>query len=167
MRKLVYLDLDGVLFDLHAALVEFTGIPFPMENRDELFKTYLPDFVDYDGFSYIPVLKNAHKLVDGILAMDCNVAILTSGGSFYPERGIVAEQKKFCIDNNFPELIDVPFCITSSGASKAKLAHSNAFLIDDHTPNIYKFIEAGGYGLIYDDHEYEAALAQVRSFLDV
>lgn len=165
--KLVYLDLDGVLFDLHAALVEFTGTPFPMDSRDTLFKSYLPDFVDDDGFARIPPLNNAYELVEGILAMECHVAILTSGGSFYPERGVVAEQKKRCLDHYYPMLKQVPFCITSSGAAKAELAHSNAFLIDDHTPNINKFVEAGGYGFIYDDHEYKSALAQVRSFLDV
>ena len=164
--KLVYLDLDGVLFDLHLALEEFTGLPFPMKDPNKLFKSYLPDFVRADGFAHIPPLKNSNELVQGILAMDCNVAILTSGGSFYPERGVVAEQKKRCLDYYFPELEQVPFCITSSGASKAQLAHSSAFLIDDHSPNIYKFVEAGGYGFIYDDHEYEAALAQVRSFID-
>lgn len=166
MPKLIYLDMDGVLFDLHAALQAHTGIDFPMEDRNKLFKSYLPDFVEDDGFAHIPPLTNSDKLVQGILAMDCNVAILTSGGSFYPERGVVAEQKKRCLDHYFPELEQVPFCITSSGATKAQLAHSNAFLIDDHTPNINKFVEAGGYGFIYDDREYKSALAQVRSFLN-
>lgn len=165
--KLVYLDLDGVLFDLEAALVEFTGNSHPMDDRDALFKSYLPDFVDDDGFAHIPPLNNAYELVDGILALDCHVAILTSGGSFYPNRGIIAEQKKCCLDNYFPMLEQVPFCITSSGASKSQLANSNAILIDDHAPNIIKFSDAGGYGVIYRPTEYKSALAQVRSFLDV
>lgn len=165
--KLVYLDLDGVLFDLHAALEEHTGLPFPMEDRNKLFKSYLPNFVDNDGFAHIPPLKNAYELVNGILAMDCHVAILTSGGSFYPNRGVVAEQKKRCLDHYFPMLEQVPFCVTSSGASKSQLANKKSFLIDDHTPNINKFVEAGGYGVIYDAHEYKSALAQVRSFIDV
>ena len=165
--KLVYLDLDGVLFDLEASLVEFTGNSHPMDDRDTLFKSYLPDFVDDDGFARIPPLNNAYELVEGILAMECHVAILTSGGSFYPERGVVAEQKKRCLDDYFPMLKYVPFCITSSGASKSQLAHSNAILIDDHAPNIIKFSDAGGYGVIYSPTEYNSALKQVRRFLSV
>lgn len=165
--KLVYFDLDGVLFDLHQALVEFTGTPFPMDSRDTLFKSYLPDFVDNDGFAHIPPLENAYELVNGILSMDCHVAILTSGGSFYPTRGTVAEQKKRCLDYYFPMLEQVPFCITSSGATKAHLANKKSFLIDDHKPNIVKFGNAGGCGIVYHPSEYKSVLSQVRSFLDV
>lgn len=164
MSKVVYLDLDGVLFDLHAALVAHTGIDFPMGDRNKLFKSYLPDFVDHNGFATIPVLENAHELVVGLVGMDCHLAILTSGGSFHKSRGEVARQKKECVDNNFPALESVPFCITSSGASKSVLANKKSFLIDDHAPNIEKFVNAGGRGVVYRPAEYRAVLAQVRSF---
>lgn len=164
--KLVYLDLDGVLFDLHTALKSFTGFEFPMEDRSKLFKSYLPDFVDAGGFATIPVLENAYELVTAVKGMGCNIAILTSGGSFHKSRGEVARQKKECVDNNFPVLEPVPFCITSSGAGKAHLANKKSFLIDDHAPNIEKFIDAGGHGVVYHPSELRAVLAQVRSFID-
>lgn len=163
--KLVYLDLDGVLFDLHTALVEHTGIALPMENRNKLFRQYLPDFAAHGGFATIPVLESAHELIVGLVGMNCHLAILTSGGSFY-ERSEIARQKKVCVDNNFPALESVPFCITSSGASKSVLANKKSFLIDDHAPNIERFVEAGGHGVVYHPGEYRAVLAQVRSFLD-
>lgn len=170
MPKLVYLDMDGVLFDLHSALREHTGIDFPMEDRNKLFKSYLPDFVDHNGFANIPPLKNAHELVAGIQDIhytQCNIAILTSGGSFHKSRAEVARQKKESIDKNFPSLEPAAFCITSSGAAKAQLAHKKAFLIDDHAPNIEKFIAAGGHGIVYHPDEYKSVLAQVRSFINV
>ena len=167
MPKLIYLDMDGVLFDLHSALQEHTGIQFPMADRNKLFKSYLPDFVDHNGFATIPPLENAHELVAGIQAMTSHVAILTSGGSFHKSRGEVARQKKESIDNNFPSLEPVAFCITSSGAMKARLAHKKALLIDDHAPNIEKFIAAGGHGIVYHPDEYKSVLAQVRSFINV
>ena len=162
--KLVYLDLDGVLFDLHAALVRFTGIPMPMEDRNALFKTYLPFFVDAGGFATIPVLEKAYELVHGVLSAPCHVAILTSGGSFHDSRGEIARQKKVCLDAAFPDLSQVPFCFTSSGASKSIMANKKSFLIDDHSPNIEKFVGAGGRGIIYRPSEVGSVLNEVWSF---
>jgi len=164
--KLIYLDMDGVLFDLHSALRTYTGIDFPMEDRNKLFKSYLPDFVDANGFANIPPLPNAHELVQSVLAMNCHVAILTSGGSFHKSRGEVARQKKESIDNNFPMLESAAFCITSSGAAKAQLANKKTLLIDDHLPNIEKFKEAGGYAIEYHFMEYKSVIWQTRRFVN-
>lgn len=163
--KIVYIDLDGVLFDLHAALVDFTGIPFPENDRDSLFKQHLPNFVRDNGFEKLPALENAHKLVQGL--REFNTAILTSGGSFYRPRAEVIRQKKGAVDSTFPSLEQIPFCATSSGAQKSHLANKKAFLIDDWAPNIEKFVEAGGYGVVYHPSEIDSVLAQVRRFYSV
>lgn len=150
----VFLDMDGVLCDLKSGMIDFTGDTNIESNRGKLFDEYLPRYVDAEGFYTQGVLRNADVLVDNLLKMDKNgsikLAILTSIGMFYKPGSKIVDQKKRWIEKNFPKLANVPFCTTSGGREKSRLAHPNAILIDDHLPNIEAFIREGGMGYHYD-----------------
>lgn len=165
---MVHLDLDGVLFDLEGGLKAFTGLADPTADRGKLFSKHLPNYTAANGFALQPAMKNAHLLVDRLVEMmdDGHIllGILTSAGDFFKPISEVVLQKKRSIEINFPRLIKVPFATTCSGADKSYYAHPNSMLIDDHGPNVSRFINAGGYGVVYHPEEVETVLAQVENF---
>ena len=146
--------MDGVLSDLKSGMIDFTGDYNIEANRGKLFDEYLPQYVDADGFYTQGIMRNADILVDNLLKMDKNgsirLAILTSIGNFYTPGSKIIDQKKRWIEKNFPALARVPFCTTSGGRDKSRLAHPNAALIDDHLPNINAFAREGGMAYHYD-----------------
>lgn len=153
-KPIVYLDMDGVLADLDGGMLDMFGHNTRDLDPATLFSRYLPDYVENQGFANENVLINAKMLV---LALHnykklglINLAICTSTGMFYRPISEVRDQKGKFIEKHFKELIDVPFCTTTSGREKCFLAHPKAFLIDDHYKNVDKFIEAGGGSFTYD-----------------
>lgn len=153
MNKIVYLDMDGVIADLEGGLRRYWP-DIDTSNKDRLFSEYLPSYVEKNGFATQPPFKNAQELVDMLLDVkntfsDFTLAILTSSGHFYEPNSEVISQKKIFLENTFPELYHVPFCVTTSGADKSMFAHKFSFLIDDHENNIKRFYKRGGHGIRY------------------
>jgi 5'(3')-deoxyribonucleotidase len=169
MIPTIFIDMDGVLADLHAGIVEFSGDPTIIDQRSKLFKTWLPAYVNANGFEDQAAMPNAAKLVDFLTKLHkhgkVKLAILTSHGEFYEPFSEVIRQKKVWIEKNFPQLNKIPFCATSSGADKSILASPNTLLIDDHSKNIIHFTNAGGCGIVYEDHHIEIHIIEILEFL--
>lgn len=165
----IFLDMDGVLADLHAGIVEFSGDPSITNQRSKLFKDWLPKYVEVNGFEKQAAMPNATKLVDFVVKLHkqgkVKLAILTSHGEFYEPFSEVIRQKKAWIEFHYPELVKFPFCATSSGADKSILASPHTLLIDDHAKNIIHFTNAGGHGIVYEDHLIEIHLIEILDFL--
>lgn len=151
MSKLILIDLDGVLFDLAAAVSMYAGEN--VEDNKPLFWKTLPEFTMKSGFATLPKMEGADTLVSKLVRLaekgTTNLAICTSVGDFYLPRSEVVVQKKRALEKNFPELNNIPFITTTSGKSKSSFANLNTFLIDDHPNNIKNFIENGGEGFIW------------------
>jgi 5'(3')-deoxyribonucleotidase len=169
MTPTIFIDMDGVLADLHAGIVEFSGDPTIIDQRSKLFKTWLPAYVNANGFEDQAAMPNATKLVEFLTKLHkqgkVKLAILTSHGEFYEPFSEVIRQKKVWIEKNFPQLNKIPFCATSSGADKSILASPNTLLIDDHSKNIIHFTNAGGHGIVYEDHHIEIHFIEILEFL--
>lgn len=150
----IFLDMDGVISDLTSGIIEFTGDTNIGGNRGKLFDEYLPHYVEAQGFFTQPVMRNADILVDNLIRMNnkgwINLSILTSVGKFYSPSSKILHQKKMWLEKNFPELTQIPFCTVSGGREKARLAHPNAALIDDHQPNVAAFTKDGACGYHYE-----------------
>lgn len=161
---LILVDMDGVLADLNSGIKDMFGVEEPEGNRDRLFKEFLPAYTEANMFFNQPVLDKAQLLIKELLTSYhdgfINLAICTSTGKFYHPVSEVRDQKGKFIEKHFPGLVDVPFITTTSGRDKSILAHPRAFLIDDHAPNVEKFIDAGGHGIIYN-HAYEGMIEMV------
>lgn len=166
----IFIDMDGVLSDLNSGIKEMSGID-DLPDRDALFKTYLPAYTAGKGFENEKPLFNSYDLVDFLLDLQdtgkVELAILTSCGDFYHPQSEVVDQKKKFLESNFEKLTQIPFCVTTSGADKAILAHDKAFLIDDHHKNVAKFIAAGGRGIVYHHFELLELKRQIREFVEV
>lgn len=171
MIPTIFIDMDGVLADLHTGIVALSGDPSITDNRSSLFKTWLPKYVELNGFQLQAPMPNAAKLVTFLTMLQkadkAKLAILTSHGEFYEPFSEVIRQKKAWLEKNFPQLNKIPFCATASGASKSILANPNALLIDDHYKNINHFTDAGGHGIVYEDRHIEIHIIEVFDFLGV
>lgn len=156
-RPIVFVDMDGVLADLDGGIMDMFGVEEPESSRDRLFKEFLPAYTEAEMFYKQNTLRNAQELISQLLMMYhngwINLAICTSTGQFYRPVSTVRDQKGKWLEYHFPALVDIPFCTTTSGRDKAILAHPRAFLVDDHAPNVEKFIDAGGHGRIYNSKE--------------
>jgi 5'(3')-deoxyribonucleotidase len=163
-QPIIHLDMDGVLADLDKGIVETLGVEIDSVERSAFFKSLLPEYTRQGGFETQGKMPRAEELVELCKRLHkdhkYSVAILTSAGQFYLPQSEVVFQKKKWIEREFPWLAHMPFTATSSGADKAIYAHSKAFLVDDHAPNILKFNAAGGFGLVYTpdtlDNDYLA-----------
>jgi 5'(3')-deoxyribonucleotidase len=171
MIPTIFIDMDGVLADLHTGIVALSGDASITDNRSALFKTWLPKYVELNGFENQAAMPNAGKLVTFLTMLQkadkAKLAILTSHGEFYEPFSEVIRQKKAWLEKNFPQLNKIPFCATASGASKSILANPNALLIDDHYKNINHFTDAGGHGIVYEDRHLEIHTIEIFDFLGV
>lgn len=169
MIPTIFIDMDGVLADLHAGIVALSGDPTITDNRNALFKKWLPKYVELDGFYTQAPMPNAQILVDFLIkyhkAGKVKLAVLTSHGEFYEPFSEVIRQKKAWLETEFPVLNKIPFCATASGADKSILAGPNTLLIDDYAKNIIHFTNAGGYGIVYDDNFVEIHIIEILEFM--
>jgi 5'(3')-deoxyribonucleotidase len=170
MIPTIFIDMDGVLADLNTGITKLSGNSSITDNRGELFKYWLPKYVQEEGFYTQAPMPNAVYLVDFLTKLHMqgrvNLAILTSHGEFYEPFSEVIRQKKAWLEKNFWKLNKIPFCATSSGADKSILAGPNRLLIDDHSKNIMHFINAGGQGIVYEDHHIEIHYIEILEFLE-
>lgn len=170
MMPIIYIDLDGVLFDLDRGLRDYYQLDHSIADRSELFKSYLPGYVHGGGFRFQPVMPKAYDLVNYLIALRnagrANLAILTSAGQFFDPVSEVINQKAEAVADKFPQLKGIPFCVTTSGADKCYLAHPKAFLIDDWHKNITHFCNANGQGIVYSPEKYAAAILAIKDFVN-
>lgn len=173
--KLVMIDMDGVLANLDKEFEEWSGWhPENHPDRKTFFDKFLPEYTEHEGFYKQGLMPKAKELVEFLIGLtvdyDVNLCILTSAGHFCDPNTQVIVQKKNWLEDKLPDLRHIPFCVTSSGKTKSYLAHSNAFLIDDHKNNVKKFRQNDGQGFIYNPDKFDelkdVLLEFVQSDLD-
>ena len=168
MTPIIYIDMDGVLADLHAGLKKRFNLGDEVIERTKLFKSYLPDYAADGGFQWQPVMPKAVELVNYLLSLrkqgSVNIAILTSAGQFHGKPDVTFQKAEW-LKREFPELDGIPFCVTTSGADKCFLAHPKAFLIDDWHKNVTHFVNAGGHGIVYEPERLHATINAIVDFL--
>lgn len=167
--KMVFFDMDGVLYNLEGGLTDMYDLDFSKIDRTSLFKSYLPEYVERDGFYNQEPLRGAEQLVQGVLSLreqtPFNIGILTSSGHFATNSDVI-QQKKAALERDFKELYYFPFTATTSSKQKALFAHKNAFLIDDYNLSTTSFIAAGGHAFQYTPEKIDECLECLEMFLD-
>jgi 5'(3')-deoxyribonucleotidase len=167
-NKNVYVDLDGVLADLNYELSKYVNfvynVKLDLTSRSQFFK-YLPEYAKNEGFFRQRKLKNADILMDRLSKLECNIIILSSCGSILDNPSVIANQKRKWFENNFENIMNIPFITTTSGKDKSIFANDQSFLIDDHIKNIDNFIDQGGKGFIYTHDMIDECIDEVRQFL--
>lgn len=159
MRKILYLDLDGVLVNLHDKFHDYypdkldTEDWFSYEKRkniyifDEIYAQTDPELFwaslsPYDGY-----LEFVNKCVD-MYGAD-NVAIL-SALTQKDKIGCGKGKYKYC-RNYLSMITDV--LLVEHPSHKKLHAKPGCTLVDDTTNNIYDWVSAGGHGIVHKNYE--------------
>lgn len=174
MRNKIFLDLDGVIADFTTGYCGLHGLPNPFLTNPTFRGDKAWDVIAQTGLSVeefwspmgrdfwgsLPKTEEADDIIDAIdrtIGLD-NTCFLTTPCL---TEGCV-EGKRDWVNENYPGM---PILFSSTGKGthvgpKEFCAAPNAILIDDHTPNIRNWVNAGGIGFLYprpwnDLHPYE------------
>lgn len=135
MKKIVYVDFDGVLVDtprLINAEIKIKG------NNDEVYK----------NFPWKYFLQNCHEIENNFtyikeLSKENEVIILTHVYSINEQK----EKQKFIFEKlNNIKVISVPYYIDKN----VIVCPKGNILIDDYNTNINKWNNSGGIGILFD-----------------
>lgn len=163
MRIKVFLDLDGIIADFTAGYCELHKVENPFaadrtfrgdEAWDVIKQTGLTpeEFwapMGRDFWAGLPKTEEADEIIEELdvrVGLE-NVCFLSTPCM---TEGCEAGKRDW-IRQHYPG-IPALFSVTAKGAPvgpKEFCAAPNAILIDDHTPNIQKWTEAGGIGFLF------------------
>jgi hypothetical protein len=142
MNNVVYIDLDGVLFDFEAHYEAVTGRQLTFisdEEKETLF--------DYDFFENIPF--NAHFLLElRELFPDAELRVLSSVGTINTQE--VIDGKMAALSIHAPELAATAVFALKSKDKAEMVGVGGNVLIDDRMKALEPWIAAGGIGYQYD-----------------
>jgi len=143
-----FIDLDGVLADLHRATCErfditLVGVPRPVSwnwiyERTGLAEAELWDSLDTEFWANLPLTPEAGEILELAEARFSQVCLLSN--PMNKPQAIVGKIR--WIERHFPHL---PHLL---GSCKHFCASDGAVLIDDHDDNVEAFCEAGGMGIL-------------------
>ena len=139
----IFLDMDGVVADLLAAISRRLDKPVNSISSDEIYdflretaKAKIPIFLE------IPKMKDADKLYNYVKKY--NHQFLTSAGSY--ATSYIAKQKIEWVRKHFG---NVKVDVVSTSKEKAAWAKPYHILIDDRDKSINAWVAAGGIGILH------------------
>ncbi len=142
---LVYVDMDGVLADFDAAMIDRFGVSaddITKEEKWEKIKNYDNDVEPW--FLSLQLMPDARELWAFLTSNFERVEILTAAGTTLND---APKQKRAWIKDNFGP--DVRVNVVKKAKDKEVFAEENTILIDDRAKAVNPFIAAGGKGIIY------------------
>lgn len=152
-------DLDGVLANWEARVVEILGAPIASVPRGLMWAK----ITEYNNmvqpfYATLPVMSDAEHLWSYIKLNFATYRILSASGSTPKD---CAQQKKLWVRNILGE--DVNAIIVKDGKDKAAYADSNSILIDDRQKVLDPWIQAGGIGILHTSAV--TTIAQLQAYL--
>lgn len=150
MKKIIYVDLDGVLCDMKKRYYQLFRMT-PLEARKNLsssdLRKYWKFFIETSQFATLDKHDGCDELVSYLkeLPKSITIATLTSSSGFEYHDVVQGDKIHWLKENNIPF---IPVVVPGRGYKKG-YATPSSFLIDDHHENVSEFIAAGGNGVIH------------------
>lgn len=150
----IVFDLDGTLADLSLLLAKYEGYDDPvlwyMDNVEEhgglIYVQAIKKHIDNGLFAELPAMPYHQKMKNNMYALKengYNLEILTSCMN-YDFSHKIAEQKKYWVEKNFPNLFTrEQVNIVTNSSHKINYITDGKLLIDDYIKIEKQFIEAG------------------------
>jgi 5'(3')-deoxyribonucleotidase len=140
----VFIDADGVLAGFEEKVSQINGLPFNKIDKRKVWTSISNYDRDVEPFyESLPVLPDAHELINFIKSNFINYYVLTACGRT-PKNA--SEQKRNWFKKHFPSL-HVKTVISSE--QKAQYACETCILIDDRNKSIDPWVQAGGIGILH------------------
>lgn len=150
-NPIIYLDMDGVIADLYNYAAEIYDVDDYKSMTPEQWETFFKDSNAYELFRDISPFPSSNQLVRLIKKVAGGFTILSSPLNFDKEGSIKGKRewlKKHLNVSPDREIFDhekYKYAVQPDGTPNV--------LIDDYTPNITKWQEAGGIGIKYQADE--------------
>jgi 5'(3')-deoxyribonucleotidase len=155
----IAIDIDGVVADFDSGAYKVLG-----KNKDEVSTSqFWKEISRYDKnvepfFENLPVMSDAHELMQFITSNFQNYFMLTASG-YTPKN--VADQKRRWVAKVFSPLLNV--VIVRKSSDKAQYADPNTILIDDRKKATEPFKAAGGKTILHTDAK--STIEQLKKYL--
>ena len=146
MKKILYLDMDGTLFDLHYQMIHVLGYSEDHYTDDILFVRDIYG-IEYDKGLFrclreLPIMYYFAKNEDRIREHYDEVKFLTYIGN-HNKLQVVVDDKKFCLNNSGLQASDM-LIVEGSKLNKQYFARPGAVLLDDCQQTVDAFNSVDG-----------------------
>jgi len=153
-----FIDMDGIVADLHGPLLRRLGRVWPSDAYGEdawdltrvlrLSPAEVWGPLDYHFWRHLPRTAEADEIVS-VAAKAFGADNLCFLSSPLHDGGC-SEAKIDWAHEHYPGIPVLLSCRSHTGViPKHFVAHGDAVLIDDHTPNVDAFMEHGGEGFVF------------------
>ena len=146
----IYLDMDGVLADFFGAFAKFSGVEHWKHIDQRKLQDVLDKITGSDFFAKLPKTKTCDNIIKMAIDFAGSYSILSS-----PLRGDISnssKHKQTWVTNNLSPQPRETIIVRDKALYAAANGVQN-ILIDDRGSNIYKWQQAGGYGIKYQADE--------------
>lgn len=140
---MIYIDMDGVVADFDAAIVDIFGEEYSNRIADKFWKETC---VKAEVFRQMPCISEGIAMVEEIRAKK-PICFMTSTGGM-PHHIDIAKQKLDWLHSNGFGVHPVAFCMNTKG--KGAYAHPGAVLIDDRQKVCDAWSEGGGKAILFE-----------------
>jgi hypothetical protein len=143
---LIFIDMDGVVADFDAHMLECFGLTMEEMTEQEKEQFWNVECVSKQFFANAPLIPEGLHLVRTLRSARFELSFLTSTGGGKHHLEIAKQKLEFLERNHFD---DMPVAFATGTKSKASYANAGTLLVDDRQKVVDAFKSAGGNALLF------------------